>query len=272
MESEEHRELVAQLLPQISTYMRYAMGNIHFAAAALAPAAEREQNPTLDARAAALDQSYYQLLRLVNNLSVAACLGTDDPMPVRDRDIVGLVKTLCGQCDSLAVLLGLELTFRCEQPFHICAVDRDSIEQLLFQMLSNAFKFTPSGGKVTVELKAERGRVFLSVSDTGRGIEPELLPHLFDRYLQKDAVSLPPHGLGLGLPLCQRIAQLHGGTMLAESRVGHGTTVTLSLPDRQTGKPLLEDHPFDYAGGFNRTLLGLADALPVRAFLLREQE
>jgi len=272
MESQNDVELISQLLPEISTYIRYAMGNIHFAAAALAPATEREKDPALDAKAAALDQSYYQLLRLVNNLSVAAYLGEEDPLPVRDRDIVDLVRTTCDQCSSLAVLLGLELSFRCELSYHICAVYRDSVEQLLFQLLSNAFKFTPAGGKVTVELKADYGRVFLSVSDNGCGIAPELLPHLFDRYLQKDAVALPPHGLGLGLPLCQRIAQRHGGTMLAESREGLGTTVTLSLPDRRTGISALEDVPFDYAGGFNRTLLGLADALPVSAFRLREQE
>lgn len=272
MESEEYVELISHLLPGISTYIRYAMGNIHFAAASLAPAAEREKNPALDARAALLDQSYYQLLRLVNNLSITAYMAEEAPFPSWDRDIVGLVRTVCDQCASLAALLGLELSFRCDRSFYVCAIYRDSIEQLLFQLLSNAFKFTPSGGKVTVEVKVERSQVLLSVTDNGCGISPELLPHLFDRYLQKDSLALPPHGLGLGLPLCQRIAQRHGGTMMAESRKGHGTTVTLSLPNRRTGISSVEDVPFDYAGGFNRTLLGLADALPASAFCLREQE
>ena len=64
---------------------------------------------------------------------------------------------------------------------------------------------------LTIHLKTGIGRLFLSVTDNGRGIPQDLLDHLFDRYLQKDALHLPPHGLGLGLPLCRRIAYLHGG-------------------------------------------------------------
>ena len=81
----------------------------------------------------------------------------------------------------------------------------------------------------------------------------------------------PPHGLGLGLPLCRRIAEGHGGTLMAESREGQGSRFTLSLPDRQVGSGV-SDVPFDYAGGFNRTLMALSDALPVSAFLRNNQD
>ena len=81
----------------------------------------------------------------------------------------------------------------------------------------------------------------------------------------------PPHGLGLGLPLCHRLAECLGGTLLAESVVGKGSRFTLSLPDRQVG-PDVSDIPTDYTGGFNRTLLALADALPAEAFRLRNQD
>jgi len=272
MEQDDLSRQLSQLLPQISTYFRYAMANIHFAAAGLAPAAAREQDPELDRKAALLDQSYYRMLRLVNSLSAAAGLAGDEPFPTKDQDIVRMVAELCGRCESLAVLLGLDLSFRCEALAHICAVNEGAVEQLLFQLLSNAFKFTPKGGEVRVELKFSDGRVYLSVSDNGKGIPEEQLEHLFDRYLQPDASPLPPHGLGLGLPICKRIAQGHGGSILAESREGKGTRVTVSLPDRRTGVAQVEDVAFDYAGGFNRTLLGLADALPLAAFRLREQE
>jgi len=272
MEQDDLSRQLSQLLPQISTYFRYAMANIHFAAAGLAPAAAREQDPELDKKAALLDQSYYRMLRLVNSLSAAASMASDDPFPVQDQNIAALAADLCGQCESLAALLGVTLSFRCDVYVHVCAVNRDAIEQLLFQLLSNAFKFTPRGGEVRVELKFSDGRVYLSVSDTGKGIPEEQLEHLFDRYLQPDASPLPPHGLGLGLPICKRIAQGHGGSILAVSREGRGTRVTVSLPDRRTGITQVEDVAFDYAGGFNRTLLGLADALPPAAFCLREQE
>lgn len=272
MEQDDLSRQLYQLLPQISTYLRHAMGNIHFAAATLAPAAVREKDPALDKKAAILDQSYYRLLRLVNSLSSVAVMASDEPLPTQDADIVASVRDLCGQCESLAALLGLEFSFRCDAYAHVCAVNRDALEQLLFHLLSNAFKFTPRGGRVLVELKFFAGRVFLSVSDTGSGIPEDQLEHLFDRYLQTDALPLPPRGLGLGLPICQRIAQRHGGNILAESREGKGARVTVSLPDRRTGISQVEDVAFDFSGGFNRTLLGLADALPPAAFLLREQE
>ena len=269
MEPDIH--LLASLFPSIAAQLRSTLSTLHFAAAQLAPAAQREQDPALDAKAALLDQSYYQLLRLVNNLSAAAYLHTDAPLPMRDQDIVELVSGLCAQAASLAELAGLELHFFCETPSHVCAIHPEGLEQLLFQLLSNAFKFTPAGGSVHVELKRANNRVLLSVSDTGCGIDEAQLPVLFDRYLHPELMGAHPHGLGLGLPLCHRIAEGMGGRIMAESRLGAGTRFTLSIPDRTLGHSSVSDIAFDYAGGFNRALLALADALPASAFSLRDQ-
>lgn len=257
---------LASLFPNISAQLRSALSNLHLAAAQLAPASAREQDPALDARAALLDQSYYQLLRLVNSLSAAACLSDNTPLRLQDRDIVALVSDLCDRAGSLAPLLGLELRFVCALDRHICAIAPDAVEQLLYHLLSNAFKFTPAGGEITVALSSGNGWVQLTVTDNGPGIPPERKEHLFDRYLRADRNPIPPHGLGLGLPICRRIAEGHGGRIMAESQEGRGTRITVMLPDRQTGKLALADQPMDYGGGFNPTLLGLADALPAEAF------
>ena len=262
---------LAALFPSVAAQMRGALSNLHLAAAQLAPAEEREKDPALDAQAAILDQSYYQLLRLVTSLSAAANLASDGPLPLQDRDIVKLVSDLCERSASLAPLLGLELEFICPIEHHICAVNTDGLEQLLYHLLSNAFKFTPKGGTVTVELRFAGKHVLLSVTDTGCGIPEERLESLFDRYTHPELRDPAPHGLGLGLPLCRRIAEGHGGSLMAESHVGKGSRFTLSLPDRQLGAGV-SDVPFDYSGGFNRTLLALSDALPAKAFLLRNQD
>lgn len=109
--------------------------------------------------------------------------------------------------------------------------------------------------------------MLLSVADTGQGIQEEDLETLFDRYLHKNLMDPQPHGLGLGLPLCRRIAEGHGGRLLAESKTGVGSRFTLSIPDQRTDSGGVSDVPLDYTGGFNRTLLALADALPAEAFL-----
>ena len=82
----------------------------------------------------------------------------------------------------------------------------------------------------------------------------------------------PPHGLGLGLPICRRIAEGLGGNIMAESKEGKGSCLTMSFPDRKTGISKVSDIPFDYAGGFNRTLLALSDALPAAAFRVNNQD
>ena len=81
-----------------------------------------------------------------------------------------------------------------------------------------------------------------------------------------------PFGMGLGLALSQRIARGLGGVLYLDQAVSRGSRFVLSIPDRLCGDvPVLSDKAFDYSGGFNRSLLGLADALPTRAFLLRNQ-
>ena len=269
MEQDEKR--LASLFPDVATQLRAALSNLHLAAAQLAPAEARETDPALDQKAALLDQSYYRLLRLVNSLSSAAWLADSAPLPLQDRDIVALVSGICEKAGDLAPLLGLELRFVCAMERHVCAVAETALEQAVYQLLSNALKFTPSGGTVTVELRVNNGLVLLSVADTGEGIPEERLPTLFDRYLHGGQPDAPSHGLGLGLPLCRRVAEGHGGTLMADSRVGEGARFTLSLPDKQVGGGV-SDIPFDYTGGFNRTLMNLADALPVKAFLRNNQD
>ena len=265
----DHDQL-ASLFPNIATQFKQTLSTLNLAAAALVPAQAREQDPKLDAQAALLDQSYYRLLRMVHSLSSAEYLLSEEPFPLQDRDLPPLVGDIFAQTESLASQMELDLRLICPAEHLLCAINKPALEQLLFHLLSNALKFTPAGGTVTVELQRHGEQVLLSVSDTGPGIPAEQIPLLFDRYLQNDLPLPRPHGLGLGLPLCRRIAQRHGGTLLVESTPGKGSRFICALPLKLVGSNV-SDAPFDYSGGFNRTLLALADALPARAFMVRNQ-
>ncbi len=262
-------DLDLSLLPKAADQMRGPLSNLYLAVSRLAPAEARERDPALDAKAALADQSYYRLVRLVNDLTATRFL-RDTPLLLRDQDIVDFVAEIFASAASLASLKGLDTRLICAPDQHVCAFCSDALEQLLYQLLSNAFKFTPSGGLITVELKLSGGRVFLSVEDTGPGIPPERLEALFDSYHQTDVTLPPPHGLGLGLAICRGIARGHGGTIAAESHLGKGSRFTFSMPDRLSGVSVnLSDMRFDYGGGFNRALMSLADSMPPEAFLLR---
>jgi signal transduction histidine kinase/ActR/RegA family two-component response regulator len=112
--------------------------------------------------------------------------------------------------------------------------DPNRLQQVVWNLLSNAIKFTPRDGRVEVAVSRVGSCVQIAVSDTGEGIEPDLLPHLFERYRQADGSSTRRHsGLGLGLAIAKNLVELHGGSIYARSEgLGRGASFSVLLPVR----------------------------------------
>jgi CheY-like chemotaxis protein len=110
--------------------------------------------------------------------------------------------------------------------------DPARLQQVLWNLLTNGIKFTPKGGKVQVVLERVNSHIEVSVMDTGEGISPEFLPHIFGRFQQADASTTRRHGgLGLGLSIVKQLIELHGGSVTVRSAgKGQGSTFTLALP------------------------------------------
>ncbi|HYR57094.1 MAG TPA: ATP-binding protein, partial [Chthoniobacteraceae bacterium] len=129
--------------------------------------------------------------------------------------------------------------------------DPARLQQIIWNLLSNAVKFTPKGGRVDVLLERIESHVEITVSDSGAGIAPDFLPHIFERFRQADATTTRRHGgLGLGLAIARQLAELHGGTIVAASSgEGRGATfrVVLPLPAAQQQEGHERIHPA--AGG-----------------------
>ncbi len=115
--------------------------------------------------------------------------------------------------------------------------DRERVLQVVSILLDNAVKYTPEGGSVTVRVKEEDGGVALAVTDTGVGIPEDQLPLMFERFFRADA-SRAAEGVGLGLSIARQIAEAHGGTIEATSKVGVGSTFVLLLPSHKPGSHL----------------------------------
>lgn len=114
----------------------------------------------------------------------------------------------------------------------VIIADRDKLEHIYFNLMSNALKYTPEGGRITTALSYDGKQYVLSVSDTGKGIEAEALPHLFNRFFQaRGAVG----GTGIGLSLVKAYVDLHHGDIRVESNEGEGTRFFISLPAAQPG-------------------------------------
>src|SRR5438552_14639188 len=135
--------------------------------------------------------------------------------------------------ELLAEHAGVGIEIRLPPEPLVLAVDRSRIRQLALNLIENAVKYTPRGGQVSVELGGNDGRVVFSVADTGIGIAPGDLPHVFDRFWRADSARTRTSeraGTGLGLAICKWIAEAHGGTIEVQSRPGRGTTFTVGLP------------------------------------------
>ena len=108
------------------------------------------------------------------------------------------------------------------------------LQRALSNLLSNALRHTPSGGKIVLRAGRENGQIMLSVEDNGEGISPEHLPHIFDRFYRVDkARSRDTGGTGLGLSIVNQLVLMHGGSVSVQSDEGHGSTFTVELPIHQ---------------------------------------
>ena len=265
--TEEELKMLSDVLPNIALQLRTSLSTIYTAVDRMVPQETREKDPKTDRTAAAFYQSYYQLYRVTSNLTDAGNLFERKRFELYDDDIVGVCRSVCAEVDFLFAQRGVELDFLADRDSRIIALDAEAIRKLMLNLFSNALKFTPKGGSVRVRVKTEGRFVKITVADTGKGMDSDTLAHLFDRFMDGGQDPMPPRGLGLGLPICQRIAQGHGGMLVAESAVGKGTVFTLSLPNARSTDLSLSDRRFDYAGGFDHVLMELSDALPSRAFL-----
>jgi signal transduction histidine kinase len=128
----------------------------------------------------------------------------------------------------LAATSSVELVASAGDPLLLVRCDHDRILQALSNLVSNAIKFTPAGGRIDLSVETTEGFVRFAVSDTGSGIAAELVPRLFERYRQ--AAETSSMGRGLGLFITKGIVEAHGGGIDVESAPGRGTTVFFGLP------------------------------------------
>lgn len=176
-----------------------------------------------------------RLLRVINQiLDFRKVEGKQEKLAVREIDLVPFVGEIKSYFDSMASVRAISYT--CTSSIKQCTlwIDPDLLERVFFNLLSNAFKFTPEGGSVRIELTEEGGRVFIRVIDTGSGIRPANLPHLFDRFYTEDRSM----GTGIGLHLVKEYIHMHGGEIRVESEPGQRTTFTVCL---RKGKAHFED-------------------------------
>ena len=177
---------------------------------------------------ASLRDEVLRLARMVGDLqTLAAADAAAMQLTLRPGDLAGIAATaadsLAGQFEAAGITLHRQLT-----PVPVLA-DAHWLHQVVTNLLTNALKFTPAGGRVTIEAGPADGQARLRVSDTGAGIPAEELPRIFNRFWRGRQASTVS-GSGIGLAIAAELAQAHGGQLTAASQPGQGTELTLTLP------------------------------------------
>lgn len=192
----------------------------------------------LDAEASAkavetIERSAENQARLIEDLlDISRIITGKLQLEMRTIDSTAAARAALETAAPSAEAKGIQLISDLDPDTSFISGDGDRLQQIIWNLLSNAIKFTPRGGLVKVRLTRDQSQVVITVQDTGMGIDPDFLPHVFDRFRQADSSSVRRHGgLGLGLAIVRQLVELHGGTIAAQSEgIGRGATFIIRLP------------------------------------------
>jgi signal transduction histidine kinase len=180
-----------------------------------------------------MERNTQNLIELVNDLLDAAKLESGSlQLELAPTDVRALIHEICEPLEPLAREKGITLTedVPAELPLVVPA-DRAKLRRVIVNLLSNALKFTPKGGRVSVRVERSDAEMRVSVTDTGVGIAAADIPLLFDKYEQaRHRATRGEKGTGLGLYITRQLVELHGGDIHVESEVGRGSTFSFTLP------------------------------------------
>ena len=261
-------------MAELAERLRNPMSNLLSAAELLTRELAEQDQPKMNRYMAVLNQSYCRLLRLVNHLDYARFLGEDAEGSLQTQvlDLAGLCREVGRQMSALEYASGRTFDWVDRVGSLLVKGDSDLLSHLLYQLIANAWK---SGGDVTMEVDRLGGRGVITVSDNGGGMTQEALWDAFDPGAPRASLLADDGGLGLGIPICQHIAEVHGGTLVLESRPGKGVSAIVSLPVCSLAESM-EVHTsrrdYDTSGGFFPMLTELSEVLPTECYLPKNLE
>jgi two-component system CheB/CheR fusion protein len=181
----------------------------------------------------AIERATRMQVRLIDDLlDISRIVAGKLRIDIEPVDLGVVIEAAVEGVRALAGKKSIQIDVVLDQSSRRVSGDPVRLQQIVSNLLTNAIKFTPAGGRVTVALDVGDDRARLTVTDTGMGIDPAFLPRVFNRFSQEDGSSTRPYGgLGLGLAIVRHLVEAHGGTVAAESRgTGKGTKISVMLP------------------------------------------
>ena len=218
------RDMTADIAHELRTPLAVMRGNLEAMLDGVYPFDAEHLTPVLN--------QVNLLTRLVEDLrTLARAEAGQLPLEKRSTDTKALIHSTLASFKAQAAAQQVLLRAELAPDLPAVELDPDRMQQTIGILISNALRYTPRQGSITVTAKADRASVTIEVADTGSGIAPEDLPHVFDRFYRADkSRARESGGSGLGLAIAKGIVEAHSGSIAARSEAGHGTTLQVSLP------------------------------------------
>jgi|GEM_PF-3282932 len=260
-----------QTIRSVSMAIKDAVNIFHMASGILRRRTGQIADPKIRHYFAIMEHSHRLLTRTAGHLS-EVCFGGGAPLHISCFDMVELCRNTVETVNYLACSDRKGILFDCDERSLTYCGDEGKIEELILNLLSNSIKYTPADGVIKLTLRATQDGARLTVSDNGAGVDDEAKATLFSEGRGRRDVGDTKAGVGLGLPLVQRIANLHGGSAVLESRRGEGTVVTVQLQS-MPHETVLRSPSVPYnAEGLARPLTELADILTYESYYPRNMD
>lgn len=244
--------------------LRSPLSSIMTVADRLFPMISTGEDPAAQEQVSRINRGLFQMLRVISNMSDAARYASETDTCQRLHDISAVMDEIFRTAQERIRHTQITLRFTNLQESVFSLADEEKLERAVYNILSNAAKFTPKGGTIDARLYRRGEKLYLAVQDSGAGIPSELRGNVFSRYQRQPGVEDGRFGIGLGMVLIRSAATAHGGTVLVDFPENGGTRITMSMAIRRNPSgivrsPILQ---VDYAGERDHSLIELSDSLP----------
>ena len=248
--------------------LREPLSSVMSMASALLPTVENTDDPAAANHMARLNRGLFQMLRILGNMSDADRYRADTKPRMETRDITAFMSELSEKLTAMAGHAGIELHFENLQDSLYCLIESEKLERAVYNIVSNAMKFTPKGGSIHAKLTRRGYRLYLTVQDSGCGIHENQRSSVCSRFLRQPGLDDSRQGIGLGMVLIRSAATAHGGTVLIEQIKDSGLRLTITLEIRQSREGLVRSPGLqvDYAGEWDHSLIELSESLPASLY------
>lgn len=248
--------------------MRQPLSSMIATTNTLTSALKNNDDPKIRTQLQHMNRNLCRMHRMLCNMSDALQYADGSSSHMVVQNIVSVVEAIFQKAQELCNQSGLRLKYSVPDEAILCAIDEPLLERSIYNMLSNAIKFSPEGSVIQAALIHRQKRVYISVNDQGTGIPDTISSNIFQRYQRQPGLEDGRFGLGLGLVLVRCAARVHGGTVLVDHPETVGTRITMSIPISQSSTALLRSDVarVDYSGGWDHGLLELSDVMPAELY------